>query len=232
MSSDIINNVEDLREKMSQVSDLVSMVQIDVLDGDFVVDKSWPYLSTNQDGDFANILSEDIAFPFWDRLDFEVDMMVENPEAKIPDWIKVGASRIIVHVESTDNLDDLVKNFRKDFPLGEESLASVELGLALEIDTPSSVLESVVNELDFVQCMGIAEIGRQGVPFDERVFDKIAELKDLYPDLLISVDGGVSLENAGQLLSVGASRLVSGSAIFESKNISETIRMFEEIENQ
>lgn len=225
----IAQDFDDLREKISTVADLVSTVQVDALDGEFAPYKSWPYLTGNQDGDFANILSEDIPFPFWDRVDFEVHLMTVRPEEKIRDWIKAGASRILFHVESTDRMEELVNNFRKDFPLGEESLMSVELGAVLNMKTPLSVIDAIVKDLDSVQLMSINQIGKQGEPFDERVFDRIDELHQLYPDLIISVDGGVSLDNAEELVRAGATRLVVGSALFKSGNLAETVQTFKNI---
>ena len=74
--------------------------------------------------------------------------------------------------------------------------------------------------------MGIARIGFQGEPFDERVIEKIKEIKKHYPEMIVSVDGGVSLENAQALIEAGATRLVSGSAIFEDSDISSIIGEF------
>ena len=225
----IAQDFEDLRNKMSLVADLVSTVQVDALDGEFTLYKSWPYLSGNQDGDFANILNEDVPFPFWDRVDFEVHLMTSRPEEKIKDWIKAGASRILFHVESTDRMDELVNNFRKDFPLGEESLMSVELGAVLNMTTPIDVIENIAKDLDCVQFMSINQIGKQGERFDDRVFDRIDEFHQLYPDIVISVDGGVSLDNADDLMRAGATRLVVGSALFKSDDLAETIQMFKDI---
>ncbi|MFA6536145.1 MAG: hypothetical protein WCT25_01785 [Candidatus Paceibacterota bacterium] len=225
----IAQDFEDLRSKMSLVADLVPLVQVDALDGEFAPYKSWPYLSGNQDGDFANILNEDIPFPFWDRVDFEVHLMTVRPEDKIKDWIKAGASRILFHVEATDRLEELVNNFRKDFPLGQESLMSVELGAVLNMKTPVSAIEGIAKDLDSVQFMSINQIGKQGERFDERVFDRIDELHQLHPDLVLSVDGGVSLDNADELMRAGATRLVVGSALFKSDDLAETIRMFKDI---
>lgn len=66
--------------------------------------------------------------------------------------------------------------------------------------------------------MGIATIGRQGEPFDERVIEKIKSIRAKYPDMVISIDGGVSFDTAPELIEAGATRLVAGSAIFENPN--------------
>jgi ribulose-phosphate 3-epimerase len=77
--------------------------------------------------------------------------------------------------------------------------------------------------------MGIDNIGFQGQKFDARVIDKIRAVKERFPDIKITIDGGVSLENAQTLLDAGADRLVVGSQIFNSDNIVETYHQFASI---
>jgi ribulose-phosphate 3-epimerase len=83
--------------------------------------------------------------------------------------------------------------------------------------------------VDFVQFMGIRNVGYQHQGFDEAIFEKIADLRQRYSGVIISVDGGVNFDNAGRLVESGVNRLISGSAIFESENIKETIEEFRKI---
>jgi ribulose-phosphate 3-epimerase len=83
--------------------------------------------------------------------------------------------------------------------------------------------------IQFVQLMGIDHIGFQGQEFDEKVIGRVKHLRLKYPGLPISVDGGVSLENAQSLFEAGADRLVVGSAIFNSDNFVEAIANFKKI---
>ena len=99
----------------------------------------------------------------------------------------------------------------------------VELGLALNPDTSLDTILPYMEKIDFVQCMGIARIGYQGQPFDERVLTQINQLRVKYPNLPISVDGGVNIETAALLKQAGATRLVAGSAIFGASDVSEAI---------
>lgn len=225
----IPKDFEDLKDKMSQVLNLTSLVQIDITDGKFVSSKSWPYVAGGFDENFYKILREDEGFPFWDKLDFEIDLMVEKPEDEINYWISAGAKRIIVHIESTKEMQMIVGNFKKRFGEHSNLLSDVELGVALNIDTPFSVVSPFLDDIDFVQFMGISKIGFQGVHFDERVIEKIDEVRQNNPGIIISVDGGVNLENAERLLEVGVNRLVVGSAIFESADIRATIEEFEKL---
>lgn len=209
----IPKNYNDLKEKIAQVKDFVDHVQIDITDGIFVPSKSWPY------NDFiwsSGILLE---LPFTDSCGFEFDLMIKKPEDNINDWVTEGAKRIIIHIESTTDLPNIISQLK----------GKVEIGLAFDIETPFGLHAELLSQADFIQLMGIEKIGFQGEPFTEKVFEKIKDLKERKPDVIISVDGGVSLENAKRLAEAGVSRIAIGSAIFESKNIEETIRNFKEI---
>ena len=220
----------DLQSKLAQVAGLVSVVQIDVMDGKFVEDVSWPY--TEDEEYFQSILNEEDGLPYWDQFDFEVDLMIVRPEDAIGDWITAGARRVVVHQESTDNIDKILTDFRARFPKSEKpDVFDCEIGIAQNIDTPIESIFSFLDRIDFVQFMGIDVIGKQGNSFDEKVLDKIRVLLEHAPGTIISVDGGVSLDTAPELIAAGVSRLVVGSAIFKSEDIGGTIKEFKHLGN-
>lgn len=227
-------NIGDLREKLSLVSGIVPLTQIDVVDGKFAPTKTWPYRK-GVDETFLRIVGQEEGFPFWDKIDFEADLMVKHPENIVEDWISAGAKRIIIHIESTPDPLSLFQKIKEEYGQTSESSYGIEIGVALNVETPNEEVYELLGEvddkgasaIDFVQFMGIENIGYQGEPFDERVFDKIRDLREKFPDTIISVDGGVSLENAVELIKAGANRLVSGSAIFESGDIAGTIEVFQ-----
>ncbi|MBM2817819.1 MAG: Ribulose-phosphate 3-epimerase [Parcubacteria group bacterium] len=229
-------DIDDLREKLSLVSGIVPLAQIDVCDGKFAPTKTWPY-KKGVDETFLRIVGQEEGFPFWDSVDFEVDLMVKHPENIVGDWIATGAKRIIIHIESTPDPLSLFQKIKLEYETSGESSYGVETGAALNIETPNEEVYDLLNEvndkgapaIDFVQFMGIENIGYQGEPFDERVFEKVRELREKFPETIISVDGGVSLENASELIEAGANRLVSGSAIFESGDIAGTIEVFQNL---
>lgn len=218
---------EELSEAMAQVSGLVKMVQVDVCDGVFVKNKTWPYVQKN-DPDFADILKENGGFPYWEEMDFEVDLMIKPTEEEIQKWITAGAKRLIIHVESVENPELFVEKIRNLLP-EPDSAFHIEIGIAISIDTPNDVLKHVVKHVDFIQCMGIAHIGHQGEPFDPAVLEKINELRVLHPNVTISVDGAVNEESAPQLIDAGATRLVIGSAIFGGGDVPGTIEFFQDL---
>jgi len=210
----IPQSYHELEAKASRLVGLVKIIQIDICDGVFVPSKSWPY--NGSDHMFDEIKKEAQGLPSWNAFDYEVDLMVSRPEKVIDGWITAGASRIIIHIESTNSMDEV---------LGKLA-GTVETGIALSIDTPLEIIDALIGRIQFVQLMGIAKIGFQGQEFDTRVTARVRTLRQKYPALIISVDGGVTLDTAEALLEAGVDRLVAGSAIWKSDNLGETIRQF------
>jgi ribulose-phosphate 3-epimerase len=192
-------------------------IQIDICDGKFTPKSAWPY--KKHDNNFEAILSEERGLPHWEDIDFEMDLMIADPELELDKWIASGAKRLVIHFESTKNMDRIIGELQ----------GLVEIGIAIAIDTPVEDIAPFINDIDFVQCMGIAKAGFQGQPFDDRVLAKVRELKERFPERKVSVDGGVNMETAALLHEAGADRLIVGSAIFESENIVETLEEFEGI---
>jgi len=225
----IPESYEDLNCKMSAVKGIVKLVQVDVCDGKFVPSESWPYIEDSENH-FEKITEEDEGFPFWESMDFEADLMIKNPEESAEKWIKTGAKALVFHIESSPKILELVKDLRKTYGYSGDSLFNIEIGIALNINTPNEILFEFLEPntagrtlADFVQFMGIKKIGYQGQEFDDEVIEKIKDLRKKYPNVLISVDGGVNFDNYKDLVKVGANKLISGSAIYESENIKEAV---------
>ncbi|KND49091.1 MAG: ribulose-phosphate 3-epimerase [Parcubacteria bacterium C7867-005] len=221
----------DLEEKLGLVAGRLPMVHIDVTDGSFTPGSSWPY---NDDiRSFLRIVEETEGFPYWEDVSFEVHFMVRGAGDLLDDWIKAGAERIILHLEVFDNpeeLSRLLNDLRNRFSLSSSHLG-VEVGIAVCLDTDLERLWPHVLEADFIQLMSISEIGKQGSKFDERVLDRVSSLKAKFKDTIISVDGGVNMDNVKQLIERGVDRLVIGSAIFGASDPEEAIEDFIEVVN-
>lgn len=196
---------KEVKEKIDQVDGLVDWVQIDVADGLFATTYTWEN-------------SQDL-FELTGKAKVEVHLMVEQPEHYVTDWLKV-ADRIIVHLESTDKLSLILKQF--------ENLP-IKVGVALLLETPLGQLEEYKGKVDLIQLMGIEKIGRYGEAFDERALERVKALRAKDPGVTISVDGGINLENGKRLIEAGADNLVVGSEIWNSKNIKKTILEFQKL---
>lgn len=229
------NNFQDLTEKIDVVADFVQWIQIDVMDKKFVNSLSWPYGDKSH---FEKIQEQEEGLPHWQDVNFSIDLMVLNPEEEAPKWVNAGASEIIIHIESLksgrhfgeklnssrrpDEKEDLSQDTTFLKELKESS--DIEICLALATETPITALDKYEGFYDSVQFMGIDHIGYQGQEFNENVLDKIRDFRSKNPEMPIGIDGGVNFENIEELVEVGATRIVSGSAIFESVDISSTIR--------
>lgn len=199
---------EEITDKAAAVYRFVKAIQIDIMDGQLTHTVSWPYFP-GQEESFEKIASGEIGLPYWKDIDYEADLMIRNPEDDFGSFVNAGFHRLIVHVESTLKFREII----------EEWKGVVEIGAAINVDTENDILFPLIEDgVSFIQFMGIATIGYQGSPFDSRVLEKIASLRKLYPEVIISVDGGVNLETARLLVKAGANRLVSGSTIFQSDN--------------
>ena len=198
------------------------MVQMDICDGKFVPSTSWP-MGRGDEGSVERILNEEEGLPFWEDLDFEFDLMVLNAHKKFDFFSRLGAKRMIFHLEAETEKD--FKEFLESLdPYFKDNL---EIGISINTTTDISKLDPFINLVDFVQFMGIENIGFQGEPFDERVLTQIKDLRKKYPEIKISVDGSVNENTAPLLIEKGADRLVIGSALLQSYDIRETYRDFE-----
>jgi len=213
--------INDLESHVGLVKDHVATVQLDLMDGDFVSGVTWPYFSSAPDGVpnddyFQAIQNEEAGLPNWEEVDYELDLMVRHPDKHIDQWVRMGPRRIIFHLES---LHDPAKALQELQSIRE----IIEIGLSFNNDFDVSELARYVELIDCVQVMGIAEIGKQGEPFDERALDLIKTIIKQYPDLPISVDGSVNTNTIQQFADAGATRFVMGSAIFGSGVVKENI---------
>jgi len=211
----IPKNFNHLKEILAHIKDKAGRVQIDVTDGKFTPNTSWPYQYPN-DGDFEKIVSQDEGMPFWENFNFDIDMMVTKPEEKYQKWVDAGASTLIFHLESlSGDKISFVEKVKKD--------SGINVAIAIQTKTPNRELEPFLDIVDFVQFMGIEKIGYQGQEFDERVLGKIKELREKKPALDIAVDGSVNFETAERLAKAGATMLISGSAILKSEDVGEAL---------
>ncbi len=210
---------KELKQTLGRLNGLVSLVQIDIADGNFVPNATWPY-TKEHDEHFEALANQEEGLPFWEELDFEIDLMVAFPEEVLEQWLNVGASRVVLHYESNENIADAIA-LAKDLEL--------EVGLAIGHETELPKISKLIADVDFIQCMGIRKAGYQGQEFEQETISRVAVLRKEYPELSISVDGGVTLENALDLIAAGATRLVVGSAILTSSDISATIEEFQDL---
>ncbi len=216
---------EDLEGKLAMLEGLVDTVQIDIVDGKFAGSPTWPY--TDESEEFARRVEEGSSLPYLGTFRYEVDLMVQNAEAVTGLWIAAGVQRLVVHAESTTVLPQIISDLQVKYGHAKDFTPDLlSFGLSIGNDTDLSTLEPYIQDIDFVQFMGIANIGMQGEPFDDRVLERVRTFRRLHPEMTIQVDGAVSLETAPKLLSAGVDRLVVGSALFKAPNLRDTLKRF------
>lgn len=218
---------EELKNKIGSLRGIVSTIQIDLCDGIFVPSKTWPFITGGfEDYDFRKIMNEEQGLPFWDEFDFELDLMVADAVENFDIYMKLGAKRIIFHMEATESLEDF-RNFLEGIDLYIRD--NIQIGIAFKPSQSLQNVFSLISSVDFVQCMGNDKIGFGGVTLDEKVYDRIKLLKEKYPDLPIEVDIGVNEQTAPKLVEAGATKLITGSVLFNSVDKIGLVERFENL---
>ena len=241
---------KEIKHKLGILRGQVKTVQLDIEDGVFVKNTTWPYSAEASQGaaplddNFLKIINEEEGMPNFQDFDFEIDLMVSDSVENFDLYSKLGAKKIIFHIEAlgrspsghsqtgepTGEAIRSVEEFR-EFLEGLDLYVrdDIKIGVAINPGTALEQIFPVIPHIDFVQVMGIAEIGFQHGTFDERAISHIRTLREKFSDLVISVDGGVNLDTAPLLVTAGAERLVIGSAIWKSDDIINTIKKFQEL---
>src|SRR3989344_5092921 len=99
----------------------------------------------------------------------------------------------------------------------------LKMGLGIKPSGDMQTLLQFLPQVDFVQFMGNNKVGYNQVELDEKVLPKIATFHKMHPSVPIQIDIGVNFDTASKLIAAGCTRLISGSAIFNSPNIAEAI---------
>ena len=140
---------------------------------------------------------------------FDVHMMLANPERHIDDVINTGAEMISVHYESTPHVHYIIQKIKK---------AGRKAGVVLNPGTPESVIEYLLDDIDYILLMTINP-GQPGQTFIHKSLEKIRNTKKMISarDIQIEVDGGVNLDNVKQVKEAGADLIVVGGSLFNKQ---------------
>ena len=145
--------------------------------------------------------------------------MIEEPEKLTPAFKKAGADTLIVHLETCRNLHSNIQQIRA---LG------MKPAVAINPHTPVEMLKDILSDLHHVLIMTVNP-GFGGQSFIPYSLEKVREMKKMIletgKEILIEVDGGITLENASSLVEAGADVLVAGSSVFQAKDPKQVIRL-------
>jgi len=151
------------------------------------------------------------------KLPFDVHLMIENPERYVETFARAGSDFITVHLEACHHLHRIVTLIRE---------TGARAGVSLNPATPLALIEPILPDIDLLLVMSVNP-GFGGQSFIGSVLPKIRRagelVKAVAPNVLLEVDGGVTLNNARSVAEAGAEVLVAGAAVFGSSDYGKTL---------
>lgn len=148
----------------------------------------------------------------------DVHLMIQQPHRYFEEFKKYGADGLSIHIENNLNLKNDIKSIQQ---LG------LKAGLVLNPDTDIDTIIPYLDSLDLILIMSVFP-GFGGQKFIEQTYQRVERVRQLIDssekNILLQVDGGVSIENSGKLILAGADVLVCGSAVFRAENFSNYIQ--------
>lgn len=186
------------------------LIHVDVMDGHFVPNISFGAAVMKSVRDCTG-------------LNYDVHLMIENPDMYIEDFLTERTEYITVHQEACIHLNRTINHIRS---------LNVKAGVSINPATPLSAIEEVLEDVDLVLIMSVNP-GFGGQKFIPGALNKIERLaavrRERKLNFLIEVDGGVTLENARAIADAGADILVAGSAVFGADDIKKRTEEFKHI---
>ena len=186
------------------------LIHVDVMDGHFVPNISFGAAVMKSVRESTN-------------LNFDVHLMIEEPDLYIDDFLTDKTEYITVHQEACRHLHRTIGHIKS---LG------IKAGVSLNPATSIETLTEIISDVDLILLMSVNP-GFGGQKFIQGTLDKIRRLSEMRKStgtgFMIEVDGGVNLENAASLIEAGADILVAGSAVFGAEDIVERIRVFKKL---
>ncbi|MCW5197092.1 ribulose-phosphate 3-epimerase [Buchnera aphidicola] len=152
----------------------------------------------------------------------DVHLMACPVDDLVLKFAQSGASFITFHPESSDHVDKTLSLIKQ---------CGCKVGIALNPSTPLSILDYIMDKLDIILLMGVNP-GFSGQRFIPSMLNKLYRIRTkidkFFPNILLSVDGGVNANNISDLVCVGVDIFVMGSAIFTSNNYVQFIKNIRE----
>lgn len=193
-----------LEKDVQLVNKYADLFHLDIMDGIFVPNISYGF-------PVVEAISKIAEKPL------DVHLMIINPENYIERFAKVGTAMLSFHLNATDKPAEALQQIREN---------GMKAGLVINPDLPVESLFPYLHLCDYVLLMSVFA-GFGGQKFIEDTYERIrilkAEIERQGLDISIEVDGGVSPENAQDLIAAGAEILVAGSAVFKAEDPSEVI---------
>lgn len=192
----LTDNFPAFKEQLAKISEHFSSVQIDVLDGIFLPNKTFP-----EREELKNINSE--AY-------FELHLMVKDPIAEIAKWQGVDSvTNTVFHIEADTDPKKCIEAIRQN---------NWKVGIALNPETEIEKIMPYINMVDEILFMTVHP-GQQGAPFLPEILEKIKEFKKLGLNVTIAADGGINKHTIKNVVDAGAEKLYVGGAITRADDV-------------
>lgn len=202
----LYNDFEELRDKFEKIKPFLAefdnWIQVDITDGEFVSSKT-------------NLSLEELSY-FTKSANVEFHLMVLGLKNTIDKWIGLHPKRIIFHIEAVEpgDIKNIIEKCRG---------AQIEVGLALNPETPTSSVKPWLDEIDVVMFMGVHP-GRSGQNLIPDAVTKIGLLRNNHSNIKIEMDGGVKVDNIFQLKEAGVDIFAIGSSILAMPDVGQAIQ--------
>lgn len=144
----------------------------------------------------------------------DVHLMIDEPIRYVKQFAEAGANLITFHLEATDKVAETAEVIRA---------CGKKVGISIKPNTPAEALLPFKGLFDMVLVMSV-EPGFGGQPFIESSVDKIRRVRELFPDTLIEVDGGINSQTVKRVIDAGVDVVVAGNAILLATDRKEAIQ--------
>ena len=190
----------EIQSRIARIEPHVLWCHIDVTDGRFSSHVTW--------NNSSDLLLLDT------KLKIEVHLMVQEPEKVIDTWLSCPIDRIIVHLEASKDMDEIIKKCRN---------ARIECGIAIRPETAWQLLLPWIKHVDFFQFLAVNP-GPSGQKMSQITFENVIHLRKSCPSCIIEIDGGINNETAKKARETGADILISAGYIFSHTDIATAIQ--------
>ncbi len=202
----LVKSKAEYQKRLRQVQELVKTVQVDIMDGLLVPNK------TVQLKELIDTKT---------NLNLEIQLMVKNPFDYLEDCKRLGAQLVIFHYESLKSDYEILRFIR------EARSYRLKVAIAINPQTSAQKIFPYIPLVDQVLVMTVNP-GFGSQKLIPSTLKKIEEIRKKYKNIDIEVDGGINQETAPLVTKAGANKLVEGSAIFSSFDIEKAIKQIKE----
>ena len=194
----------NLNAEIAKIAKDSDLIHLDIMDNLFVPNLTWDFAAAEK------IIAEC-------PIPVDAHLMINDVDRIAVDYARAGAGSVTIHIEAAENPVQTLKSLRK---LGSRA------GMALKPGTEIELYADLLDEIDMLLIMTV-EPGFGGQKFMANMMDKVRRSKALIGDrpIWIQVDGGVSMDTIAIAREAGADTFVAGSAVFNSPDPAEMVKM-------